>query len=876
MLPSVRRTSAASFPNLAAIFCPMHPLAGVLRRMARLFACAVMVLPCVSFAYAPVEYFYTPGVPGYFKTPEEACDNLNGHFYTSRKWEYHKADRDCWDGVYGAFVHSTPRCAPDGSEPRSAARENERCGGPFFWSVTTPVRDIEDDSCKIGNPVSVGTGAKAQTEIDIPGTEHVAPLQRSYHSNVRFAASDSFGPNWVHQWNRQIQVPTPSSETIAALRPDGSARTFRKSATGWASTSGRDTITPEPQTNGAIGWRYFHADDDSIEIYDARGRLLSISARNGQTTNLRYDPGGKLIEVVSHFGRRYRFQYDGAGRITSITDPTEQTTQYAYNQWGMLEFVTHPDGTRRTYHYEMSRYSTTNAKYLTGITDEAGVRFSTYTYDGDGRVTSTELAGGVNNRTLVYSNELTTARTYPRGTPATLYKQTRVGNRLLPSSIEGPVPEEGGAKSIAYDAAGNISGTVGFDGNETRYSHDAQGRETQRIEGYGTAAAKTTTTEWHPTWNLPLKIASPGRMDFFTYDSSGQTLSYSTNATNDQSGAAGFSAAQIGQRTGMRREYDASGLAVTALDTVDNAETARWTYTYDAAGNLATLTNPRGQTGRALSYDGAGRLLTAIDTAGRQIEIQYNSRGNMTRYQRGTDVVVYAYNQVGFLTTVSGPGTFRFELEYDDAHRVAAYWLPADVTPEVFSAISDNPFGRAAAAPSNAPQSKQKAGWLRSIWNIFKTWLESLFADANAQAGSPLVRNPVNRGGGQSGPGMAPRPAPADVLEQGNAAKHDPLLSYIDSVANRAGDAVLATIRHIGGTFYGASKLNVCDDGGDGGDCDRRYDIDVGNCQGVVKARYMIAGVKICLASAAQRYGECLRKGPAGITTPLAGFDTPL
>lgn len=59
-------------------------------------------------------------------------------------------------------------------------------------------------------------------------------------------------------------------------------------------------------------------------------------------------------------------------------------------------------------------------------------------------------------------------------------------------------------------------------------------------------------------------------------------------------------------------------------------------------------------------------------------------------------------------------------------------------------------------------------------------------------------------------------------------------------------------------------------------ECKKKNDLDESLCVAIAGARYGSRGVAICMGSAATRYGECLRFGPNGITTPLHGVDTPL
>jgi|GEM_PF-3094669 len=61
----------------------------------------------------------------------------------------------------------------------------------------------------------------------------------------------------------------------------------------------------------------------------------------------------------------------------------------------------------------------------------------------------------------------------------------------------------------------------------------------------------------------------------------------------------------------------------------------------------------------------------------------------------------------------------------------------------------------------------------------------------------------------------------------------------------------------------------------DGGPCEEQLKRDEAACA-VPGIRYGKRGSAICMQSAMQRYSECLKNGPNGVTTPLHGVDTPL
>jgi YD repeat-containing protein len=58
---------------------------------------------------------------------------------------------------------------------------------------------------------------------------------------------------------------------------------------------------------------------DSVEAYDANGRLLSITSRGGVAQTMGYDGAGRLSTVTDTFGHRLSLAYDSQGRLSSAT-----------------------------------------------------------------------------------------------------------------------------------------------------------------------------------------------------------------------------------------------------------------------------------------------------------------------------------------------------------------------------------------------------------------------------------------------------------------------------------------------------------------------------------------------------------------------------
>ncbi|WP_337958595.1 RHS repeat domain-containing protein, partial [Candidatus Accumulibacter vicinus] len=74
-------------------------------------------------------------------------------------------------------------------------------------------------------------------------------------------------------------------------------------------------------------------------------------------------------------------------------------------------------------------------------------------------------------------------------------------------------------RRFTYDPSnGNLLSQTDFNGQLTTYTYDSRNLEVQRVEASGTPDARTTRSEWHPTWRLPLRIAEPLKRTTFTYD----------------------------------------------------------------------------------------------------------------------------------------------------------------------------------------------------------------------------------------------------------------------------------------------------------------------------------------------------------------------
>ena len=79
------------------------------------------------------------------------------------------------------------------------------------------------------------------------------------------------------------------------------------------------------------------------------------------------------------------------------------------------------------------------------------------------------------------------------------------------SSIAGQASAHTPASTIGYTYDGNgfVQQMTSGESRATYYTHNALGQETSRIDGYGSSVARTISTAWDSTYNLPDTVTQP-------------------------------------------------------------------------------------------------------------------------------------------------------------------------------------------------------------------------------------------------------------------------------------------------------------------------------------------------------------------------------
>jgi YD repeat-containing protein len=449
-----------------------------------------------------------------------------------------------------------------------------------------------------------------------------------------------------------------------------------------------------------IGWQVFNAANNSTESYDLTGRVTSIRQRDGRSQTFTYSDAltlptiapraGLLLSVSDNFGYQLTFTYDAKARMNSVTSPDGEITTYQYDEAssivvgnhppvGNLTSVTYPGGKRRIYWYnEQDKTAGTNLHFaLTGITDENGARYATYTYNAEGRAISTEHAGGVGKYTVEPWSPNLSYVTDPSN-QRNSYAFTTVAGMVKVRSVE----QQAGAGSNAatltstFDTQGNVISTKDANNVVTTFEYDlARNLEVSRTEAFGKPVARTTKTEYHPTLRIASRISEPKLRTTMTFDADGNVLTRTIQATTDADGSQGFAAALIGQARTWSYTYNAHGKLLTETGPRTDVM-VRTTYTYDTAGNLKTVTNPAGQVTTFNTYDANGRATKVTGPDGRVQRYSYLPRGWLQSESienaagSAVQTTSFSYDDVGQLLSVTMPDQSAVYYTYDPAHRL--------------------------------------------------------------------------------------------------------------------------------------------------------------------------------------------------------------
>ena len=536
------------------------------------------------------------------------------------------------------------------------------------------------DGFKVGKPIIPATGEEVLSHSDYAGQgPHALSLTRSFRSSrvvgaLTGEATAGLGLTWSHNHSVSLQQSGTAGAADSSVRiqfGDGTVRAFNWVTTNstWVPSNSADRLV-----SNSTGLLYQRLDDDSQWQFNTAGKLLTVTQRNGWVITYNYSTAatptniapvpGLLIGVVNHFGRTLSFTYNAASQLISVAS-ADQTFGYSYDSsaaTGRLTTVTYPAKvsggvpTTMTYLYENASFP----QLITGILDENANRLASVAYDAQGRAISSGFAGNADLHTINYETAGSATVTDPLGTQRTYSYGTAKGKLAVTGADKPSGTGNSSASSRVQDANGFVTQETDFLGINTMYTWDINRRlPLTTTRAAGRPEVQTTTTQWHPTFRLPVLVTESGRSTTYSYDSAGNKLSETvTDTVTNQSRTTSWT-------------YNAQGLPIT-VTAPSNAITQ---FSYDSQGNLSGITNAAGHVTTFNEYDQAGRVKRLTDPKGVVTDTVYTPRGwiastAVTPPGGVARTTTFTYDNVGQLTGVALPDATILTYSYDAAHRL--------------------------------------------------------------------------------------------------------------------------------------------------------------------------------------------------------------
>jgi RHS repeat-associated protein len=516
-------------------------------------------------------------------------------------------------------------------------------------------------------------------------------------------------------------------EYVGALPSD--LGTIRNIPSTWRLTDQEDTVWTLQTRRGPNGGHYHF------------GWPITMERRDGYSQTFAYASDGSLSSISDSFGRVVSFEWE-LFDVTTLENPTygvlpipaaisaidlpdgtrleysydeariEPVGRYASAAWsgGTWSGGSAPRGARDVVYqltlnlditrlHGVERIATDQSilasvtylhesswipKHVTGIVDHRGVRVSTYSYDHLGRVLDTQGAEGAHSKSIAYATDgsaRTRTITHELGATETLtFAKFSTGSSdfRLSSIATASSPNTAASNTaLSYGADTFLASTTDAEGRQTEVTRDARGRPIRITEARGTVDERVTTIAWHAEFNVPASIVTNDLTETRGYDADGRMVSLTLTDTTSQA----LPYATNGQTRSYAYSWDGNGrlLSEDGPMPASGGNDDITSYSYDAGGNLLTVTNALGHVTTFAGHDANGRPASMTDPNGVVTEFLYDPLGRIatitTKHPSNSAldaISTMAYDEVGNLTALTLPGTAPLLMDYDGANRLTS------------------------------------------------------------------------------------------------------------------------------------------------------------------------------------------------------------
>ena len=424
--------------------------------------------------------------------------------------------------------------------------------------------------------------------------------------------TSALGRNRLHNFDAQLILPDSTSATVVVS--NGRVAHFTKDDNKWT-LGGRTDIAFQLVQDGAD---FIFADPRSQRMwtFDESGKLTKIEDGRGNVHTLHYDDEAiptRLTSVTDNFNRTLAFTYDVSGHLSRARDLAADAPNPAVRE---VNFT----------------YTDDN---LVTATDALG-HATTYSYDANGRLLSTQLPRGNAPDSQTYTNNRVVTQTEHPAMGVMQTTSLAYDTSARKTTITDPVA----SRVQSYTATGELTELEDEAGKSITFTSDATGRRSTVTDQLG----RTVTIAYHPPSGKPATVtAEDGATTSFTYK------------------------ARI-----------VAGITFHDLVKITYPDGTSRSYTYDAKGNLLSAVDQLGKVTRYSDYD-HGRPGTVTNPEGGFVKYTYDSTtGNLkTSKDSDTGKTTYTFDEFSRLKHITSPAVpplsaAEFGISYDDADRITS------------------------------------------------------------------------------------------------------------------------------------------------------------------------------------------------------------
>lgn len=586
-------------------------------------------------------------------------------------------------------------------------------------------------NCTVGEPINPAVGNLVENEVDFRSQISTLPLNITRTYNSKSTSIGLFGAGWVTAFDSSIVFSGGTAASVTM--PDGKQLPFTLSGGTWTAGS---TI-PTTMVANASGFLVTTVDREQYQ-YNGGGQLLSIT--DGQGDSLTIPSGQRTASqwtVNDNYGNSMVISfYSGTSFVKSIQVAGQSYTyQYGFNQ-GLTGAAANnlmsasysitltaggkPQSVSRQYLYENAQYP--NA--LTGLIDETGQRYSTWTYDINGLANSSQV--GTSNPTMASVPSQETYIDYTHAIDATPYVTVSTQDGFLSNYYI----------TTGSDGIANISeiqqtssGSQNVTPSTTYTSYNNQNLPSAQMSGNGNVSTMTYFPVTQGDNRSLLNVKTDGQLGTLTSPTPTSSMKKTTYASYDPiypeptdiiysgSNAQGT---LVQYREDTFTYNDLNGRMKTHTETdqtnytspySSHGKTRSWGYNYsyyDTSTQVKVsseiITGPLGDT-TELDYNNGGELyqsttksndsyssthtyqfsnftaqglpqtITDVTNGNINTTLTYNERNQITSITKaaGTSAsaqTTLSYYPNGLLQQVTRPDGFFVEYFYDSAHQL--------------------------------------------------------------------------------------------------------------------------------------------------------------------------------------------------------------